>query len=788
MSRKSVLILAMGMALAAPALAQEAVAPDAVVPADSSADAAPADEAPPVRVELVGDESKTYRGVLAHAEYWVPLPEQWELTRDALLELHFAHSPVLIERLSTMTAFVNGNAVSSAHLGPDNAQDGRVTWNIPVAYLKTGESNYIELVAKMRSDLELCDDVHSPAVWFTIERASRLVLRYREKAVTPNLAKFPHSYLRPEIFYSDSERKTQVHTLIAIPKNASAEVLNAVGVVSGRIGADTLLRSGALEVVQIADLSGDIRERIARHNVIIVGPPEFVEIFRAAGLDVPTLSQEMGVGLGHLFESPNPLNPGRRALVATGADDAALAKVTAALSLPFLTKEWEVPKDAPPIRAVSFATKPEFPAVTQGEGSGTVTVSLADLGSSDFTQRGKFHHYLRVAFPNPYVGRIKSPAFIRLVMAHSELLVAATSSILVKIDNQPVRSIRLAPRTAKSLEADVIIPEALLNRRTLVVDLEFYLDIGDADCHYNFPEMAWITVFNSSFVAYPLSDDPTTSLRSYPWVVGKEASLNGLVLAVADDPSDQALSVVANVAAYLGKRAPRILTADGRSRVEWIHPWVRRIGTLTDAELAERDLVVVGDYATVKSNGQVLAAIPETMFAESVTTDNLRAYTGEAFRADAGWIHLGKSPWNARRNLLVVSGAKGEPAFTQAGEYLWVDRKVDQLAGSAVLVGANGAMEMVLSSAGEDRKPQMGPLEPQLPKFDPEPTSVVKAESSPGVTAPAVTAPAVASAAPAIASDGDTTVATIVFVTLGLLLVILVAVRVRDAMRPPPSA
>ncbi len=137
-----------------------------------------------VQIPFAGDETKTYRGVLVEVDFWFPMPEQWELAGDALLELRFNHSPVLIERLSAITANVNGNGIDSVFLNVQNARNGKVVWSVDPGYFKMGESNKIAIVAKMRSDLELCDDVHSPALWMSIQKESRLTVRYREKPIT----------------------------------------------------------------------------------------------------------------------------------------------------------------------------------------------------------------------------------------------------------------------------------------------------------------------------------------------------------------------------------------------------------------------------------------------------------------------------------------------------------------------------------------------------------------------------------------------------------------------------
>ena len=380
-------------------------------------------EAPPAQIPLLDGETVTYRGVLVHVDRWIPLPEQWDLTRPALLEIHFSHSPVLIERLSSMTVSINDNAVDSAFLSVENARNGVVRWEVLQEYLKLGEMNKINITAKMRSDLELCDDVHSPALWLTLEDESRLIVRYREKPVTLDVSRFPTSYLRPDIFYAESKEQGR-HALIVVPANPSAEILNAVAVVSARFGASTRFPKGALAVRQVESLSSAIGAELAKDNLIIIGHAEFLSMFTSAGLAVGAM--DTTAGFGHLIEARNPWNIGRRAMVLTGANDEALAKAVTALSLPHLSETW-APRDPDdtPARSVTFKTAPAIPEAAQAPAPKTATISLADLGSTDLTQRGKFHHYVRVAFPNPYVGRIRQEptgAFIRLYLSHSSCL------------------------------------------------------------------------------------------------------------------------------------------------------------------------------------------------------------------------------------------------------------------------------------------------------------------------------------------------------------------------------
>ncbi|MFT5434586.1 MAG: hypothetical protein ACI9OJ_005300, partial [Myxococcota bacterium] len=765
----------------------------AQAPEPGTADAGTAEaDASLLGIPFAGTESETHRGVLVHVDYWIPIPEQWDLKENTRLEIHYSHSPVLISRLSSITGAINDNAVGSALLKLKDAARGVAVWNVPAEYLKPGETNKITLTAKMRSDLELCEDVHSPALWLTVHGDSKLGLRYREKPVTPDLSRFPGSYLRPDLFWADDAAEG-THATLLVPKNPSPEILNAVAVIGARMGVSTRFPRGAIRVLQVEKNDAALHEAIRDQNLIVVGPPQFTQAFIDKTADptrsVPEALTAGGDGAGHILEWRNPLNPGRRLLVVTGSDDAALSKAVTALSMPHLSKQWEPTRVGDEVTTIYYASlleKPEVSAAVANQEKDLYAISLADIGVSDLTFRGKFSHTTNVSFPNPFIGRTKNPVWMRFYISHSELLVPATSSLMIRINGEPVRSIRLTPRTARWLEADVLVPQRFLGERTLNTSLEFFLDIGDPDCHYNYPEMAWATVFNTSFVGYPLGEGSTESLRSYPWAVGKEAHLNGLTFVVGDEATDTDLSAVANIAAYLGRELPRKTDHRGEIAAQWVHPWVKTVGNIKGGDLAEQDLIVIGNYDVLKQNAQIQGKVPELLFSETATSGDVGAFNASEFRKNSGWIHLTSSPMNeSGRNLLVISGQGGERAIEQAAQYLWVHRKVERLSGRSVIVGPNGSLQVVEPAKGED--PGQASKTPMRPRVPQEPLETMAENQNDPKTA-TQPAPADATAAPAAAPAGaPNRVAYLMFVLLGLLLLVLVVFRIRDALRADAS-
>jgi hypothetical protein len=706
-------------------------------------------------------------------DYWVALPEQWEFAAQPVLELHFSHSPVLIERLSSLTVAVNDQPINSTFLNAQNARNGRVSWPIDPNHMKLGDSNRITITAKMRSDLELCDDVHSPALWLTLEKTSHIVLPYREKPVTLDVSAFPASYIRPAISFQPEE-PDQTHAILVIPTNPSDVVLQAIPTIGARMGVETRFSRGHIDVWSIDQLTEDAMARLSEHHLIIVGPASFVTKFINEGLETP--DQLAAPNVGYLIESRNPWNPSRRALVLTSLGDDGLAKVIGAIRHPHLSKQWEAEEGEEPHRSEMIVVSPPSHIADPPELAETYTMSLADLGSTDITSRGKFHHYMQMAFPNPFVGRIQEPAFLRLQLSYSELLLPQTSSLLVKVNGEPVRSVRLAPRTAAHLETDVILPQKFLRGRSLVVTLEFFLDIGDPDCHYNFPEMAWATVYNTSFVAFPLSEGSTTSLRSFPWVVSKDENLAKLTFLTSETPSDEELASVANVAAFLGRSLPRAYNSEKALVPQSVLPSVHRVTEASAEELAKNDLIVIGDFDVVRSKVELAQSVPENLFIHTPATDDPATYAGANFRRNAGWIHLAESPWNPKRNLLVVSASTGAKAISKTARHLWMPDKVDRLGGSTVLVGPNGSMQVLIPAPGEE--PQAAPTGAAILNA---PTLAVLGgteladEDGDGLGANGQSH--------AAGDDAKHHMAYLVFVALGLLLLILVVVRIRDSLR-----
>jgi hypothetical protein len=552
-----------------------------------------------VTVDFMSNANSTVKGVYVTKEFWFELSEDWGFPDPATLDLRFSHTPILVRQLSTLSVQVNGSPIDSIYLDNGNLRNAQLAVKVPGKLLKGG-MNVLTLVIKMRSDLkDLCDDVHNPALWTLLEKESRLHVSYVEKEVVPDLDKFPSDYANPDLLYT--KEKEKIHAVVVVPSAPNAAEMDLIGALAVVLGQDVGLGAGGFRVVTVdrAD-PADLQSR----QVIVAGGIDFIKRMASAPWRIPvpleTVSGEPG---GALMEFKSPFNPYRRLLVATGRDDAALKLVSDHLKTPSTVRSLKGP-------AVTFDKPPIFEVPNDARQDAAFMVRLQDLKMSDLQARGKFFHSMTFTMPNPFVGKVKDGAFLRIGMSHSELLLPQSSSLLVKVNGEPVRSLRLTRDTAPRNTWDIKIPLQYLGTRFLTFELELFLDIGDPDCYYNHPEMAWFTLHNDTLLYLPVDSASDETLANYPYMFLRWNRFDALGVVVMDPISDGALSAAFNIVAYLSQslRSPN-----------WVELLFTSAAQLTAAQRASLNLLVVGSIVTLLADPAWATAIPKELSGREIT-------------------------------------------------------------------------------------------------------------------------------------------------------------------------
>ncbi|NOZ02029.1 MAG: cellulose biosynthesis cyclic di-GMP-binding regulatory protein BcsB [Deltaproteobacteria bacterium] len=690
-----------------------------------------------VSVDFTEGLDAAVKGVRVEKDYWFELSPDWEFPEASNLELRFSHSPLLVRLLSTLTVSINGSPVDSFYLDKGNLKDGVAQVKIPARLLRGG-MNVLTLTVKMRTDLDdLCEDVHNPALWTLIDKESRLLVNYREKVIEPDLAEFPGDYSNPDLLYTEAKEK--IHAYILIPAAPTPAELDALGALSTLFGQAIGTGKGEFRVVAGGRVDpGDLRDR----QIVVLGEAPFLKRFVGGswGLNVNMASLE-AESIGRLQEFQSPYNPHRRLLVVTGRDDAAMKLVA-----DHLKTFGSVGNLTGPV--ADFDNPPVYNVVPETRSDAAFVVRLKDLKLSDIILRGKFYHSLNFTLPNPFVGKVKDGAFLRLSMSHSELLLPQSSSLLVKVNGEPVKSIRLTRDTAPRNTWDVKIPLQYLGSRYLTVELEVFMDIGDPECYFYHPEMAWFALHSDTLMYLPVDTTQPETLSNYPYMFLAWNRFDHLGVVLAEPLTDGSLSTAFNALSFLGQslRSP-----------EHVDVLLTTASTISEEARKSLNLILVGPLGSVISDGTWSKALPAEL------KDRAKAQGGADILNTSGFLSLKDNPFNADRKVLSAVG-RSDKEIGYAGPYLYQPGSVEWVRGTLAAVGKDKELRVLMPPAEADL----------AARFDPAKVSFQKKD---GKLVPVMEIPQ------PVAPPSRYNLAYLVFFLMSAVLVLLVILRLRALAR-----
>ncbi|RME48199.1 MAG: hypothetical protein D6796_06615, partial [Caldilineae bacterium] len=238
--------------------------------AGSHADLSPvAPLPPPQRVTRatfaeLGFSDRRVRGIGSHDLYYpLDVPYNWKPTSDAFIEVRFSHASVsLDERLSKMSAFVNGFKVSDVSLTKRNDTNGRLVIQLSPRQIHPGR-NWLHLAFDLHVKGEDCNFRYLQEAWAIVSaEKSSLNLAHVNGEPPLELRYLPSPLVTPADLSAD------VFVLAAHP---SAAELTAMVRLAAKLGTYTTadgLRPRALtaDTFQPAETSTD--------HIIAIGGPE----------------------------------------------------------------------------------------------------------------------------------------------------------------------------------------------------------------------------------------------------------------------------------------------------------------------------------------------------------------------------------------------------------------------------------------------------------------------------------------------------------------------------------
>ena len=406
-----------------------------------------------------------------------------------------------------------------------------------------------------------------------VSRTSRLVIPHEEITLSPKLASFPAP------FYQVGAIRP-IGVTIVVPDSASQLELQAALTIAAGLGRQT---AGKLSIDLAVEnsLAEPTREE---NHLIIVGQWDSLSLTKALTLEV---SENQAGSRGIVEVSTSPWNPGRAVLLVSGKDSEATYKAALAVSRGALLTG--SPSGA--LALVSETVSDDFIE------SFSDKRTLADLGQEDLvfdTPGGSSRSF---SFTIPPEAAAGTQSFLELRFSHSQLLDYLRSSIVVRLNDTPIGSLRFSDTTAAFSSAQMVIPPAALRPGSNQIEIQADLTPRSI-CSDPRRANAWVAIYPDSSLYLPMSSGTTggeaaASLWNYPAPFTYSNTL-GKTLFVLGNEDYNGWAAAARVAFDLGAHTPGGMFSA---------PAVA-LGTWDAAQFIEYDLLLVGQP-------DLLNALPE---------------------------------------------------------------------------------------------------------------------------------------------------------------------------------
>ncbi|MCX6021687.1 MAG: cellulose biosynthesis cyclic di-GMP-binding regulatory protein BcsB, partial [Chloroflexi bacterium] len=442
--------------------------------------------------------------------------------------------------------------------------------------------------------------------------------------------------------------------------------MNIAGTVGRRLGG----RSVIMRMLRASDAKGVLSTPIGSHAIVIViGRPSVNSLWDAlpAGstkLQIPLLDRDSGKFQGFdgqpvreidgvVQDILSPWNPDFRTVLISGATDEAVTR--AAFSLASDTSRRALQGNAGII--TERPVDPNQSAITNAREILT-EFTLADLGFLDRTVNGWGVHELTASFDSSGVPARGARADI--VFDHSNVLNSEMSAVSVSLNNIPLADIGLTVGQTGRKTLSVPFPARVLKtgRNVLTVRFQFTApnsgtpiktdkETGEAVYFCGSPpaDLAWAVLYADSTIVLPPGATGSAGLGSFPFPFIREGRNTNTLLVLPDDLREAVLAP--ELAATLG----RTFTAD------MVDLPVVLAGKLTDEIRQNSHLIVFGlpwaNPVVTEVGPSLPLAIDERGRVVQQPDGPLAAVKDIA---SMGILETIPSPYNQRRNVLVVTG------------------------------------------------------------------------------------------------------------------------------------
>lgn len=666
------------------------------------------------------------------------LPATWELLEGAQMNIDMR---VAVRSLSaqagtagllavgTLTVSMNGQTIAILPLGLD---DDVVSQTIPIpssALIPTRSDGRMQLNFQLSSG-ETC----------LLDQQMELVILSSTSFV------FPHQIVEPDTSFLNFPRPIfqdsilQDAAMIVVPDQPTAAELQGALTVAAGLQA----RTGDGVMLDLARSSELTQDDLGSNHLILVGKASAQSLLSQLNLPLGVTGGKFSEGdeVGVLEMVPSPWNSERVVLIVSGNTDEAVVKASQALSTGVI-RPAEVPNLALIDRVQAISTTPVV----------SVDQTLEDLGYDNVIFEGRGETSEPIQFFIPIGLTVTSEAFIELSLNHTSLVDYNRSGLFIFLNDQPIGSVRFSDATANQTSnlVRISIPPSAVKSGSNTLDLVSLLNPID-ECSDPDQGGLFVTVWSDETRLFlplaPVSVEMARvrDLSAYPFPFNQSVSLDTMAFVLQNDNPDSwrfAVNIASRLGAIVdgGIMLPRAFYADN----------------VPFEERSNYNFLVIGAPSKMpfirEINDQLPAPFPED--GDMAIESDLQVIFKVSPQTPVGYIELLESPWNSNNVIFAILGNLPD-GIAWAADALIVEDIRERLSGDFALISGR----QVLST---DTR-----LSSSFEYIPPTPAAPVDETASPS---------------PVVQTAKPSWLPTALFVTGGMILVVVLAVLLSGIMR-----
>lgn len=468
-------------------------------------------------------QAHTLEGMFANFTEYFHVGE-WDV-HEAQLSLVYATTPLVIERVSDMTLYLNGQPFYSQRIEPTAGAIAQLKVDLPVDAITDG-LNSITLSAYIRTNEDdPCTDDAARMGWMDIHLESGVAIDYTPMAQTQTIADFYTNF-------SSIDALENEQSAVVIPDAATRTELTVAGLALSGMANNAVL---SYDKVRLDSASGTLPDD---QYLLYIAEYDRLMPDVAAWLDA---DQEAIAKDGALLALLSPAE-GQHILLLTGTDTLALENAGRLLGNPAYMSQFIMAS-----RAVGAG---EDVSIPQDSTTDDGVIQLTETGES---LKGVFRQSHTFYVENDPGRVFAAGSQVELAYRYADNLDFDRAMISVYVNGTPIGSRQLTASGANGSTLILTIPYNIDVRGDFTVEVAFDLEMVDTWCTQRAEEMPWAYISPESTLDIQWEDSGRLLLDYYPSPFIRNGRFDNVAVILPDAPTDTDLLAFCQIVTTLGR-------------------------------------------------------------------------------------------------------------------------------------------------------------------------------------------------------------------------------------------